>query len=379
MKLKLSVSGVSRTWQNLAVEFLFNSIRIHDMKQIPLLWRAFEGDAKRRGERASKEIIAQPGSAPWWIRELWIDYREINLDDPPDSTEFQLADLLKICPNIIKYRRLGSWRQSRFPPRWRDDVVLKQLLRLPDDRGDKTHAELHGVQDNEDPGYAHELQGSDLDIPDTGRRIELCFAFDGEPCLGPFSNPPIPRPRTLTLPCISSLELRSLGLFMIGKPVTYNTIQLPNLVHLSLGGRDSFLCATTRLILPSLRSVTLDSSSMGPLGESRLESFLEKHGFALEELTILETLYSKYLERLNQLCPALQTFRTHYSELPRSTVSTVRHVGLYGLKYAGPYSQSEQSLIFGILKAFPAVLTIQDLSWRSSVIRRRAYTTSTYP
>lgn len=110
-----------------------------------------------------------------------------------------------------------------------------------------------------------------------------------------------------------------------------------------------------------------------------MESFLEKHGFALEDLTILETSYSKSLQRLNQLCPVLQTFRTHYSEIPRSAVSSVRNVGLYGLEHAGPYSQSGESMIFGILKAFPSVITIQDLSWRSSAIRRQAYSTRTYP
>ncbi|KAG8922612.1 hypothetical protein FRC01_013809, partial [Tulasnella sp. 417] len=381
MKIKFSVSGVSREWQYIGLEFLFNSIRIHDMRQIPLLWRAFEGDAKRRGMQPTKETIARPGSPPWWIRELWIDFEELKCVDLPDSTEFQLADLLRICPNILKYRGLGSWKPLHFPRRFRDDAVLRQLLGIPDGWGDGTHAEPHEVQGDEARGDARGVQSSDLDVPDTGRRIELYFALDWEPSLLPFSDLPIPTPRTLTLPCISSLELRSLNI-LIKEMMTNTTVRLPNLIHLSLRGTDSLTYATTRLVLPSLRSVTLGSSIMsqpGLLTDSDLESFLEKHGSALEELTILETRCSRYLRRLDQLCPILQTFRTDYLQLPRSAIPSVRTVGLYGLEHAGGDSESGERLVFSIFKVFPGVSTIQDLSWRSSVIRRRAFTNWTDP
>ncbi|KAG8912305.1 hypothetical protein FRC00_004808 [Tulasnella sp. 408] len=386
MKIKLSVSGVSRVWRSLAVEFLFNSIRIHDSKQILLLWHAIEGDAKRRGEQPSKENVAQRGSAPWWIRELWVDcwvnFDQINSATPSASAEFQLADLLTICPNIIKYRGLGSGRHLRSPLLWRDDAVLKQLLRLSDSWGEKNHAEPHEGQHDQALGDAHEVQGRGLDVPDPGRRIELCFIFGWEPVLRLLSDQPIPTPRTLTLPYISSLELRSLQVLINWYPLGFKTIRFPNLAHLSLRGEDSLTYATTNLILPSLRGVTLGSTTLRPLQfheESQLESFLEKHGFALEELTILEKPYSRYLQRLDQLCPTLQTLRTHYLELPRSVVRSVTTVGLYDLEHAGRNLDSGENLVLSIFKVFPEVVTIQDMSWRSSVIRRRAYTNWTDP
>ncbi|KAG8891566.1 hypothetical protein FRC00_013502, partial [Tulasnella sp. 408] len=281
MKIKLSVSRVSRAWQNVAVEFLFASIRIHDWRQISLLWRAFEGDAKRRGEQASKENVARPGSAPWWIRELWIDFEMIKLVAQPDPTDFRLSDLLKICPNILKFRGLGSWKLFHTPQRWRDIAVLKQLLQLPDEWVDKTHAEPHEVQGTGAHSGVHEVQDSHFDAPDTGRRIELCFALDWEPPLQPPNDPPIATRRTLSLPSISSMELRSLNAFLNGRWAAYDTIRLPNLVHLSLRGANSLTYATTNLILPSIRSVTLSlniMNSLGFLAGSQLESFLEKHG-----------------------------------------------------------------------------------------------------
>ncbi|KAG9046782.1 hypothetical protein FS837_003654 [Tulasnella sp. UAMH 9824] len=367
MQIKLSASRVSRTWQNIAVEFLFNSIRIHNSMQIPLLWRAFEGDARRRGEQLSKGTIARPGSAPWWIRELWIDFEKMKHVVLPDSTEtivsFQLVELLKMCPNIVVFKGFGSWRQFQFPPLSRHTAVLTQVLGLPDAWTDKTYSDAH--------------QSRVFEVPDTGRRIELSFAFEWETSFILYGNRPTPTPRILILPCISSLELRSLYLFMPTNLVTYNTIRLPNLVHLSLRGTDSLKYATTRLVAPSLRSVTLASDTPRPIRfqeESFSENFLEKHGLALEELTVLAKQYSGYLQRLDRLCPILHAFRTHYLDLPRSAVPSVRSIGLYGLEHAGRDSDSGESVISGILRLFPDVTTIQDLSWRSSVVRRRAFT-----
>ncbi|KAG8916255.1 hypothetical protein FRC00_000387, partial [Tulasnella sp. 408] len=53
-------------------------------------------------------------------------------------------------------------------------------------------------------------------------------------------------------------------------------------------------------------------------------------------------------------------------------------VGLYGLEHAfhdtGPSPAFGEILVNQILKDFPQVTTIQDVSWRSGVIRRRAFT-----
>ncbi|KIO25723.1 hypothetical protein M407DRAFT_24989 [Tulasnella calospora MUT 4182] len=373
MKIKLSVSRVSRTWRNVAVEFLFNSIRVQDSTRIPLLWHALEGDAKRRGEQITKESIARPGSAPWWIREVWIDLKQMKHGTQPDFAEtppsFDLDDLLKICPNIVVYRGLGRWRQFQSPSLSRHTAVLKQILGLPGEMGDETH------------GGTHEVQDSEFKVPDAGRRIQLGFGFEWEPGFPLLGNRPIPTPHTLTLPCISTLELRNLSFFTTDL-VPYNTFQLPNLVHLSWLGEDSLEYATTRLILPSLRSITLGRDTRWPhrfLQQSPLESFLEKHGLALEELTVLAKSYLRYPQRLDQLCPVLQTFRAHYLELPKSAILSVRNVGLYGLEHARGNLKLGENLISSIFKVFPDVATIQDLSWRSGVIRRRAYTNWTDP
>ncbi|KAG9046785.1 hypothetical protein FS837_003657 [Tulasnella sp. UAMH 9824] len=362
MKIKLSVSRVSREWRNVAVEFLFNSIRIHEPRQMPLLWYAFEGDAKRRGEQASKETIAPPGSAAWWIRELWIDLRTVRRRNqtnfPEDLPLFDLLDLLEICPNIVVYRGPGIWSDSYRLVQ--DDAVLRQILGQPEERG----------------GEAHEMQDSELNAPAIGRRLELCYLFDNQLNAAHYGDLPRPKPQNLTLPCISSLELRNL--YFTGEIwMAYDAFRLPNLVHLALDSEGSLHYATTRLVLPSLRSVTfrpLASELLEFGGDHPLVAFLEKHCLALEELTVLEMSYTGYLQRLDQLCPILQTVRIYYQMLPSSTIPSVRNVGLYGLEHGGRDSKSGEDVISNIFKVFPEVTKIQDLSWRSSVIRRRAYT-----
>ncbi|KAG8892157.1 hypothetical protein FRC00_012559, partial [Tulasnella sp. 408] len=141
MKIKLSVSCVSGTWRDVAAEFLFNSIRIHDSKQLPLLWRAFEGDARRRGQEASKETVAPLGSAAWWIRELWIDLEKIKDTAQSKLTEFCLAGLLKICPNVVVYRGLGERSQFPFSSLSERKAALKQVLGLPDEQARETDGE----------------------------------------------------------------------------------------------------------------------------------------------------------------------------------------------------------------------------------------------
>ncbi|KAG8922554.1 hypothetical protein FRC00_007300, partial [Tulasnella sp. 408] len=220
MKVKLSVSGVSREWRNIAVEFLFNSIRIQEPRQIPLLWYAFEGDAKRRGEHASKEIIARPGSAPWWIRELWIDLRKVKrrtqTNSPEDLPSFDLLDLLKICPNIVVYRGPGTWRKRSY--RWiRDDAVLNQVLGQPEQRA----------------GEVYEMRASELNVPAIGRRLELCSMVDRQLNAAHYGDLPKPEPQILTLPYVSSLELRNFC-FTGATWMAHDAIQLPNLVHLAL-------------------------------------------------------------------------------------------------------------------------------------------------
>ncbi|KAG9046781.1 hypothetical protein FS837_003653 [Tulasnella sp. UAMH 9824] len=375
MQVKLSVSRVSRMWRDVAAEFLFNSIRIQNSKQVPLLWRAFEGDAKRRGETASKDTMAQPGAAPWWIREVWVDLDKFQHVVQPESEEplptFDLSDLLKICPNIVAYRGFGRWREFQFQALLKEGAVLKRILDLPAEEG------------TEAPEQVQEAQDSQLVVPDTGRRIELNLIYDYEPFLPLFHDRTvsIATPLIVTLPSIVSMELRSLLLPRFTHQLDYVTIRLPNLTHLTLWGIDSLKYAAVKLHLPALRSVTYGRGDTRPLGndeEPHLERFLERHGLSLEELTVLDKPCGKNFRRLDQFCPILETLRTPYEELPRSAVSSIKTVGLYGLEHAyhdtGPSPAFGEILVNQILKDFPQVTTIQDMSWRSGVIRRRAFT-----
>ncbi|KAG8907323.1 hypothetical protein FRC01_007727, partial [Tulasnella sp. 417] len=370
MKIKLAVSLVSRAWQNVAVEFLFNSIRISDWKKAPLLRRAIEADARRRGGGASKETIARPGSAAWWIRELWIDFEMMKYFGENVPTEFTLTDLIKMCPNILVFRGrgrlIGSWWMAQdmhmAPVEQVLDLSTGSAGRLPDE--------------------GHEVQGSDFDGPDTGRQVELDGAFGWTFGVPSFIDRPPATPRTVTMPCVFSVDLESFYTLIDMNMADYNTFRLPNLVHLTLRGAGSVRCATTSLILPSLRSVTfgVNDRTLPIYGVNpRLPDFLEKHGLGLVEMTVLERSYLGHLRRLDRFCPILRTFRTHYQSLPGSSVPSVRTVGLYGLEHAGRGSESGETVISNIFRAFPEVHTIQDLGWRSGVIRRRAYVSWTDP
>ncbi|KAG8901782.1 hypothetical protein FRC01_009745, partial [Tulasnella sp. 417] len=228
----------------------------------------------------------------------------------------------------------------------------------------------------------HEVQASDFGGPDTGCQAELYLAFDWNFGFPPFVYQLPATPHAVTLPCVFSVDLESFYFLLRMNMGNYNTFRLPNLVHLTLRGADAVTCATTSLIMPSLRSVMFGVNDRGSLRSGRnprLPDFLEKHGLGLEEMTVLERSYLDHLQRLDRFCPILQTFRTHYLSLPGSPVPSVRTVGLYGLEHAGRGSESGDSVISHIFKAFPEVTTLQDLSWRSSVIRQRAYTNWTDP
>ncbi|KAG8955939.1 hypothetical protein FRC04_006387 [Tulasnella sp. 424] len=375
MNVKLSVSRVSQMWRDVAVEFLFNSIRIQNSQQIPLLLRAFEAHAKTRGEAVAKGAVAQPGAAAWWIRELWVDLDKFKHIVQPGSEEplpsFDLTDLLRMCPNIVVYRGFGRWREFQFQALLKNGAVLKQILGLPAEGEHKRQ------------GQGEKTQGTELIVPDTGRRIELNLIYDYEPFLPLFSKPTVSSsaPLAVTLPSISSMELRSPMVPRFTHQLDHVTIQLPNLTHLSIWGVESLKYVTEKLVLPALRCVTYsrgDTMWLTVDEEPHLDAFLGRHGLALEELNVLDKPCAKNFRRLDQLCPILETLRTHYHELPTSTVSSVTTVGLYGLEHVvhenEPDPRFGETLIHGIFKAFPKVTTIQDMSWRSGVIRHRAFT-----
>ncbi|KAG8955938.1 hypothetical protein FRC04_006386 [Tulasnella sp. 424] len=377
MRIKLSVSRVSRMWRDVAVEFLFNSVRIQNSQQIPLLWRAFEAHAKRRGEVVAKGTVAQRGAAAWWIRELWVDLDKfkhiVQLKSEEPLPSFDMADFLRMCPNIVVYRWSGRFREFRrlSAPRFsllaQNRAIIRQVMGLT--------VEEYAVPEEQ----GQEVQESERDIPDTGRRIKLHFMHDCEPFLHFFTRRSISSsaPVAATFPSIYSMALHSLILPQPMYPWSNARIRIPNLTHLSITGVDSLRYATAEFAMPSLRSFTCHKSELkerGASGEPYLQRFLEKHGLVLEELVLLDKTDPEQLQRLDQLCPILQTVQAHYLDLPKSTVSSVGTVGLYGLEHAGATCELGGSLVRGIIETFPNVTTIQDMSWRSAVIRQRAFT-----
>ncbi|KAG8955935.1 hypothetical protein FRC04_006383 [Tulasnella sp. 424] len=358
MRIKLSVSRVSRMWRDVAVEFLFNSIRIHNSKQLSLLWYAFECDTRRRGQVAAKGAVARPGAAPWWVREVWIDLDKFkHVFQSETLPSFYLEDLLGMCPNVVVYRGFG--RMPNHP------TILRKIMDLP--------VEEEVVPEEQE----QEAQGSELDIPDTGRRIKLHLVDGFKEFVLLFNRRALPSSATIaTLPSVYSMALRSLTLPLNFHSGNNNvTIRLPNLTHLSKKGLNALTQATFELEMPSLRSITYNRCEWAALQRPYLERFLERHGRSLEELVLLDRSGPvHWFERLDQLCPILQTFQAYYDDLPPSILPSVRTVGLYGLERAGANLESGQLLVIEIFATFPNVTTIQDMSWRSAVIRRRAFT-----
>ncbi|KAG8971915.1 hypothetical protein FRB90_010365, partial [Tulasnella sp. 427] len=191
MRTKRSISQVSKVWRDVAVEFLFNSVRLRSHQHVQLVWRALELDAKRRGEELNREGIATPGSAAWWVREIWLDLDLFK--ETPSRGQSGLSMLVRLCPNVVSYRGFGGWKD------WdrsslETTSMLRHVLGVPDKGlglGDESDQDQE-YDDEVDQDHEHdEILDLDAereigasvtayDAPDTGRRIalHLAHAFD---------------------------------------------------------------------------------------------------------------------------------------------------------------------------------------------------------
>ncbi|KAG8989412.1 hypothetical protein FRB90_002247, partial [Tulasnella sp. 427] len=380
MKIKRSVSLVSCTWRDLALEFLCNSIRIRSSNQLAALLRAFEADARRRGVDLTEDgsAVAAPGSAPWWVREMWIDWEVVDRKPPRYQTASANAKiirnvsyLLRICSNVAVYRGIASPRAH--PLRlWINPVVFRQMLNVS----------LEGIDI-----FGADAQREEMQTPESDRQIGLYLENIREPfSMVPRNNRPnfqIPATSspTFTLSNIRTMELRNIR--NLGSATLEATIRLPGLTHLTIWGLETLKYVTANFALPELRNATFGKRGNAGLGSHTLpylEQFLQRHGLNLEELTVLDQWCPRQpVERITQFCPVFRSFGTHYMTLqyltaPGQAVLGVTTLRLYGLEDTITTHDSGDNLARNVIKAFPAVTTVHDASWRSDVIRRRAFT-----
>ncbi|KIO21360.1 hypothetical protein M407DRAFT_126606 [Tulasnella calospora MUT 4182] len=352
MEIKLAVSRVSRLWRDIAAEFLYNSIRIYNSRQIPLLANAFDGDERRRGGGG-------PGSVAWWIREVWIDVAKFNyfitLDD--GLPHFDLFDFFKKCPKIVVFRDFGKWGNQQATAYLNQDPTLQAITQTP-------YGTSKANTSNKPP-----------EETDASRRIELHLLVDRDPFLPLTASPPY----TSTIPSIQSLELRFDYIIRHSVPNPEVIIHLPNLKYLTVRGVKATIQAQF-FVMPMLESITYAPDSlrgMDHVGRDPLRSLLERHGSNVRELVLLSEWSLLNPGELRRSCPDLQSVympwdgaAKHVDTFPQS----ITHVGLFGLDNVVHRKKGLEvlSLLSTMASTFPALQFVQDLSWRSGMVRLRA-------
>ncbi|KAG9046779.1 hypothetical protein FS837_003651 [Tulasnella sp. UAMH 9824] len=348
MREKVTVSMVSKLWREISKEFLFNSIRIRHIRQIPLLGRAIEADERRMGGRGTH------GTASRLVRELWIDLGYGTFHTPLDLRElskFDISAFLERCPNIVVFRGVGRGSYEQFGPRLYRGQILGQIL-CPN---------------------AEEGSSSD-ESSNTNRRIELSLSLPDDPFF-PLLPPPSNSgtiPQELVLSSVRFLELcSSFQRIEPGHP--RGAVILPNLEHLTIVGPVPLTYAT-KLEMPQLQGITcvLDYYD-NPLANDPFLQLLTKYGAGLKELAILGKVSPQVLNHVRMNCFNLETFCVNWkqvSECPPSVI-TVGVLGLERVVYKGQ-DRAAITALDALIGAAPALQEVRDLSWRSSVVRKRA-------
>lgn len=352
MEIKLAVSKVSRLWRDIAAEFLYNSIRIYNSRQIPLLKNAFDGDERRRGGGG-------PGSVAWWIREVWIDVAKFNyfitLDD--GLPHFDLFDFFKQCPKIVVFRDFGKWGNQQATAYLNQDPTLQAITQTPYE----TSRAKSGIKQPEET--------------DSSRRIELHLLVDRDPFLPLTASPPY----TSTIPSIQSLELRFDYILRHSVPNPDVIIHLPNLKYLTVRGVKATIQAQV-FVMPMLESITYAPDSlrgMDHVGPDPLRTLLERHGSNVRELVLLSEWSLLNPGELRQSCPELRSVHMHWDGAARHVDTFpqgITHVGLFGLDNIVHRKRGLEvlSLLSTMASMFPTLQEVQDLSWRSGMVRLRA-------
>ncbi|KAG8902114.1 hypothetical protein FRC00_001783 [Tulasnella sp. 408] len=166
MALKRNFFLVSRDWNVLSAEFLFNSVRVVRKAQIRMLWDAFESRRRKLGETQDG-----PGCAAWSVRVLWVDDEipvsgSISPELYPETPS--LLDFVVWCRRIIVFRGFGVQVHSPLLKTANLLPVLSGIVRSTENR-------LWSLNEGEEQNAEHKLKA--LMPPE---QVELEFPIDGD-------------------------------------------------------------------------------------------------------------------------------------------------------------------------------------------------------
>lgn len=346
MQHKLAISRVSKLWKELAVEFLFNSIRIHHPRQISLLTVALQIDGQQpmRAEEAKINVA-------WWIREVWIDLEKFphstSERDPPP--EFGIYGILQNCPKIVAYHGFGQSAWMGFHDLSEQCQLIKRI------------AETNCIGDSSR----------------AGERIETSLRTDDELFrpLYASSSEVLSISNPATISSIHSLELCLSPLDPHSRVPSVNIrVLLPNLTHLTLQDACSAQYATF-FDTPSLKSLTYNVK----IGNFRPDQdpfalLLERNAEKLKELTIIQRMSRVHLLAAKKRCSNLETMQMGWGNFD-CYPPTVKTVGIWGLEHVVHKRWEGQVLasVALLVEGTPLLREIKDPSWRSGLIRQRAF------
>lgn len=328
------------------MEFLFNSIRIHHPRQISLLTMALQTDGQQQMRAEGAKT-----NAAWWIREVWIDLEKSRHSspgrDPPP--EFDVWSLLQNCPRIMAFHGFGQSAWMGFHDLSQQCQLIKRIAETncigdPSRAGERIETSLRTDDELFRPLYASSSEVLSISNPITISSIyslELCLSP-----LGPHSRVP-------------SVNIRVL---------------LPNLTHLTLQDACSAQYATF-FDTPSLKGLTYNVK----IGNFRTDQdpfaiLLERNAEKLKELAVPQRMSREHLLTAKKRCSNLETMQMRWGNFD-CYPPTVKTAGIWGLEHVAHNRWGGMVLatVALLLKETPLLREINDPSWRSGLIRQRAF------
>ncbi|KAG8928168.1 hypothetical protein FRC01_006378 [Tulasnella sp. 417] len=347
MAVKRNVSLVSREWNALSTEFLFNSVRVIRKAQIKQLWDAFESRRSRLGE-----LQDGPGCAAWSVRVFWVDDEipvsgRISPELYPESPS--LRDFVARCRRIIVFRGFGIRVHS---------PLLKTATLLPVLSGivRSTQNPLWSLNQEEEESAEHTLKA--LLPPE---QVELEFRMDDYHEMTTFLKPP----DTSSLDAIKILKLRSNGSFE-GLSDLKTRLCFPNLVELHLAKVGALQLAVT-FVMPSLTKVVWDLIPKDY--QADLGAFLRAHGEGLLELSLRKN--PQDLRKLDRTCPHLRQLDIVFDGT-RSPENYFPHTSLQVLGIHNLHDVLHNKYLrhlIELIKRFPSLRVVRDANWKSCTLR----------
>ncbi|KAG8910426.1 hypothetical protein FRC00_008195 [Tulasnella sp. 408] len=352
MRRKVLISQVSKLWRDITVEFLFNSIRIHHGRQIPLLGMAFNADEQRKN--------AQPGSAQrvaaCWVREIWFDLGHLPSTSSDFPSELDIAGLFQRCPDVVVLRGFGQKYHSKYQPgAHKNGQIIKYIVATTSSPGPVAYSSLNHQE---------------------GRKVEISRLVDYDPFI-----PLVPQPFEsgrwfdhLYIHRLQSLELHPSARYYHNYSHTFATVCLPELTHLFIRGLWGTAQYARCLEMPSIRSLAYDAiaNTHRPTPDP-FQVLMEKHGAKLKELALLHEPCQEELLQVQEHCTNLDTMYTHWAGAGfcPPTVTTVGLFGLESVVFEGSDDRVLTSLA-GLIGTAVALHEVRDMSWRSGFVRQRA-------